>query len=779
MSGNNTYDGGTALSGGTVRVTDDTNLGTGNIAFNEGTLEAADTFVSGKWVVLARQGTFDVNPDKTLTLTGNLMGPGALEKTNTGTLVLSGTNIYRGGTVLSGGTVRVTDDSQLGRNAITFNGGSLEAAETFASEKSIVLSGGGTINVDPSKTLTLAGDITGPGALQKTNAGTLVLNGANTYTGGTTVAEGVLRGNTESLQGDIVNNATLVFEQITNGTYAQTLSGSGALVKDRSGDLLLIADSHSFQGTVTVQNGKLKSLGHLAGVDLQVAPNARFGGNSSVGSVTNGGIVSPGASIGIMHINNNYVQLSTGQLLIELNGEGESSLLEVDGTAEIDGTLALELHPGVYLNGTTYTVLTAGGGVSGTFSQLIEDHPLAFGFRYSGNFVQIIASTDSLIVPGDLNNVKGNAISVANYMFCTSFPYSNVDLVNITDLLFNLPFDEFSSALKRFSPAQFGGLALAGLENNSRIGNTFLDDLNNEFCSQRSCYKDGENVSKTGSNTAWLYPIFFDYQQKTRQEGDGFHMRTEGGSLGVNHTFPSCTIVGGGFGYSHSNLHWVHNAGKASWNSVYAAPYVSYHPRNGYINLLLQGACNFYDVTRKIKFPGFSREASNHHKSWDLLAKLQSGLNLPFHSHKSFYVQPHVMVDYLNIFEEGYREKGANSLDLAVKHKHSAFLRYLTALKTTKEWKFDEQCLAIDLDIGWLGTTPLTSGKYTSDFYKEQLCQDDFTVNSFHQTVNQLSIGADLLYSLRNDFDLTLGYQGDFGQGTKVNEAKLSLQYHF
>ena len=62
--------------------------------------------------------------------------------------------------------------------------------------------------------------MSGTGSLTKSGTGTVILSGANTYTGGTTVAAGTLQGDTTSLQGDIVDNANVTFNQATNGTYA-------------------------------------------------------------------------------------------------------------------------------------------------------------------------------------------------------------------------------------------------------------------------------------------------------------------------------------------------------------------------------------------------------------------------------------------------------------------------------------------------------------------------------------------------------------------------------
>ena len=61
--------------------------------------------------------------------------------------------------------------------------------------------------------------MSGTGNLTKSGTGTVTLSGANTYSGGTTVSAGSLTGTTDSLQGNIVDNANVTFNQSTSGTY--------------------------------------------------------------------------------------------------------------------------------------------------------------------------------------------------------------------------------------------------------------------------------------------------------------------------------------------------------------------------------------------------------------------------------------------------------------------------------------------------------------------------------------------------------------------------------
>jgi autotransporter-associated beta strand protein len=106
------------------------------------------------------------------------------------------------------------------------------------------------------------------GKVIKQGAGTLVLTGANSYTGPTTINEGALQlGNGGTVgklatTGAITNHATLVFNRsnaLTQGTdfSAGAICGSGGVLQAGGGTTTLNA-ANTFSGAVTVTNGVLR-----------------------------------------------------------------------------------------------------------------------------------------------------------------------------------------------------------------------------------------------------------------------------------------------------------------------------------------------------------------------------------------------------------------------------------------------------------------------------------------------------------------------------------------
>ena len=103
---------------------------------------------------------------------------------------------------------------------------------------------------------TYAGVMSGTGNLTVSGTGTVTLSGANTYSGGTTVSAGSLTGTTTSLQGAIVDNANVTFNQATNGTDAGVMSGTGNLNLSGTGTVTL-SGANTYSGGTTISAGSL------------------------------------------------------------------------------------------------------------------------------------------------------------------------------------------------------------------------------------------------------------------------------------------------------------------------------------------------------------------------------------------------------------------------------------------------------------------------------------------------------------------------------------------
>ncbi|MGH8039923.1 MAG: autotransporter outer membrane beta-barrel domain-containing protein [Stenotrophomonas sp.] len=199
----------------------------------------------------------------TTTINNVLTGTAGLQKTDLGTLVLTAANTWTGTTRVAGGALSVASESALGdaSAALLLDGGVLQVTGTALDQlqRNVTLgaAGGGFDIADADHTFVLDHALSGSGALLKRGDGTLLLQGAQQYSGGTVVDAGTLQGDTESLQGSIVNNAALVVEQDGNGTLAADVSGTGALTKRGTGTVQL-AGTNTYTGGTFIEAGTLQ-----------------------------------------------------------------------------------------------------------------------------------------------------------------------------------------------------------------------------------------------------------------------------------------------------------------------------------------------------------------------------------------------------------------------------------------------------------------------------------------------------------------------------------------
>jgi autotransporter-associated beta strand protein len=268
LSANNTYSGGTKLTGGTLAIASSSNIGGAGsqIEFAGGTLRVTGTGLLNLNGHTVNWSTFDGGIDvdaggHTFFVSESLGGSGTFTKRGSGTLVLAAANNH-GGTVAAAGILSVLDDTRLGAAGAPLGlaGGLLRFTTSGASDvaRATTLANASVIDVQQaSGVITMSQAISGTGSITKTGAGTLILGAANTHTGGTTISGGTLRiADPLALQSSTVMLAggSLDLNNLTASVGG--LAGNGNV--DLRGKMLTLGGSNqdsTFAGTITSSTG--------------------------------------------------------------------------------------------------------------------------------------------------------------------------------------------------------------------------------------------------------------------------------------------------------------------------------------------------------------------------------------------------------------------------------------------------------------------------------------------------------------------------------------------
>lgn len=456
------HTGGTTISGGTLRA-NGTSLGTGLVnVVTGGKVQFNPTTAGSTFTVSALRTAGDVllGNNVQLDVTGGSLGMNTaagfwIQQTdvgNTGRLTSSsGTltinSVDNAGTATTGNLT--TLDHQIKVVIENFNG-STPLTVVKGGSNSLVLdqantySGGTTIN--GGRLQASHANAFGSGAVTVNNGGQAYLTLGTTYANnfnlnGIGVTEGsgnlgALRFSNGTIASGTVTLATssrlTVFTNNETATVSGAIGGAAGSALEKTGaGTLILTGTNTYSGTTNVNGGTLRINGQNNGTGaVNVASGARLEGTGRItGAVNVTGTIAPGASIESLSTGN--LGFSNGSTLAyELNSAAlGGDLLTVNGTLDLTGTVTLtltELSSGVLALGSKLTLINYTSGWTPT--EL---------FTYLGNTV----ADDSTITVGSNqwlfnyndttggSNFTGDQTAGGNYITMTVVPEPSVALL--------------------------------------------------------------------------------------------------------------------------------------------------------------------------------------------------------------------------------------------------------------------------------------------------------------------------------------------------------------
>ncbi|WP_322883852.1 autotransporter domain-containing protein [Microvirga lotononidis] len=548
------------------------------------------------------------------------------------------------------------------------------------------------IRVESGLSATVSAPISGTATLAKDGAGTLNLTGSNTYTGGTAIGSGTLVGSVTSFgTGDILNNATLVIDQASDATFSQQISGNGLLTKRGAGRLNLTGIS-TLSGPTTVEQGRLAVNGSLANSVVTVTGGS-LGGNGTVGGIVaqSGGMVAPGNSIGNLHVAGD-VGFKPGSVYeVEVNAAGQSDRITASGKATLSGgTVRVLAEDGTYQPSTTYTVLTADAGVSGTFAGVSSNFAfLTPSLGYTANTVGLTLTRK--IVPTDPTDpthpsdptdphqptpVAFNSVAATGNQFNVA---NAVEALGSGNRLFDAVLGQSAAGARQafdgLSGEAYASAAGIALGSALRVQDTLLSRLRNSsmptFTRAQGTYPAAFAADALGSivdPVASTAPIFdprrfalwgegFGSWGKAGTNGNaaGLDISTGGFILGAEAQIDRTYTLGIAGGFTRTTFEADARLSSGSNDTVFAAVYGS--GSWGHINLRLGATYAWHDidVSRTIRFPNFADQA---HASYDAsTAQAFAEVGYAFDLGR-VAIEPFAGASVLRLHTDGFAEEG-------------------------------------------------------------------------------------------------------------------------
>ena len=662
--------------------------------------------------------------------------------------------------------------------------------------------GGATLTTGNDNTsTTFSGTISGAGGLSKIGTGVLTLAGGNTFTGGTTLSAGGLIVSGSLASGITNNGGTLQVAGSVTGNVVQN-TGTTALTGNLFGGFTLNGGTASLGGSVTgnvVQNAGTTTMtgtvlggftlnagtaslnGSVAGPT--VASGGTLGGNAVFGGLSaTGATLSPGNSIGTFTINGNFAQTG-GTYVVEVNNSGQSDKINVSGTATINGgAVSVVAQSGNYARNTTYTIVTANGGLSGAYSSVTSNFAfLTPSLTYDANNVYLnLFLSQSAFAAG--------AQSANQYAVGTVLDQSNSsasgDFNTVLNALAVLSSTQGRAALDAISGQQYADVGTTTIQG----GYLFTNAVGQQMAVARSGAGGGQRVAIAeaceieacdGSSplAAWASGLGGFGGVNGNNNAGGLVYTFGGAAVGMDYRFDPRFLVGIAVGYAAGNQ-WVNNFMGRGWsNSVSVTGYGSFTQGGLYVDALAGYAYTNNQMQRQIVIAGLQpRTANGSTGANQALGQIETGYRFAIYAPAQATLTPFGRLQASTVNQSAFSEWGAQSLNLNVAQQTTNSLRTTVGAELNGAVDVGRP-VALGLRLGWLHEFADVGRPITEAFSGAPA--NAFTVYGATPQRDSAVIGFSAQAAVFDAAQLYMRYTGEVGTGADNHAVNVGLRLSF
>jgi outer membrane autotransporter protein len=725
--------------------------------------------------------------------------------------------MYDGGSITGGmGGTPLTQ-----ANAINFTGGSNTVLFTGATSQ---LSG--NINVAQGASVVLGSFpgtevdnvITGGGSIW-VGGSDIALTGANTYSGGTVVFDGgmlklsgagtlgdasgctniywdsiVDLGGTTQTQGTVHLGGFRGGGTIRNGNLNASIISIGGTIEDIGGAASLTTNAgtttmlgnNSYSGATVVDGGRLNVQGAITGTSsVNMNSWGILGGNGVINApvvrINDGGIIAPGNSIGTLTINGALTLAAGSTYQVEIAGDGTADRIDVSGKATVDGShvAVTALDPEAsYKTGQTYRILTAGGGVVGTFAEAATESVfLDLALVHTANAVDLkIRLKNAGPVFGTVAETR-NQVATADAL--DGLQQSGPQLALYNSLLM-LNAEQARASFDQLSGDVHASAKGVMIEDSRFARDAAMDRLRDAFDavgavrSPVTTYVDGKPVSAAASTDGFAFwgRGFGSWGQ---WDGDGnaaaIKRDTSGFFAGGDGIVGDSWRVGVLGGYSRSTFNARDRYAAGSSDNYHVGLYGG--TQWGDLAFRSGAAYTWHKVAtdRVVAFPGFvdSLNADYNARTAQAFGELGYGIQAG-----GVAFEPFANLAYVSLATDGLGEKGGAAALTSASSTTNATFTTLGARAATS-FSLGATTATAKGTLGWRhaygGVSPASQIRFAGG--------DAFSIAGVPIARNVGVVEAGLDFALSPSAVLGVSYGGQFGSGLSDQSVKVNFNVKF
>jgi outer membrane autotransporter protein len=494
--------------------------------------------------------------------------------------------------------------------------------------------------------------------------------------------------------------------------------------------------------------------------DVDVLEMGRLGGTGKVENADIRGTLAAGQSIGTLWVDGNLTMRAGSVLEVEVDADGNADRIDVTGVARLEGGRVVTLASGGdYADQTTYTILSAEGGVEGEFEGIEAN--LAFltaSLAYNAKDVQLSLSRNSTTFSnvGETRNQIAAAGAVEPLGVGNAI-YDRVLTLSAEDA--RLAFDQVSGEVHATAKGVFAKTSdQVRLSVDERVNASFarLGEAGDEQGVGANVWTSGNAAYGTLKGDGNAAPATFG-------AGNLF--------VGADAVFNDSWMLGVMGGIGRTSVRVGDRNSELSSSDYHVGVYGAGEVAD--FTFKLGGSYSHHEVssTRTPTFPGFSETITADYSAGTSQVFGEIGHKFRFDS--GIVIEPFANLALVNVYSGGYEEKGGVAALSAGSSSYGAGIISLGVRGSQKFTLGDDIKAEIKGALGW---THVAAGTPEAT---HSLGGNAFTVAGAPIDSDALTIKGGIGLALSENASLDFGYSGQLGSQGQTHGVNGTLSVKF
>jgi len=265
--------------------------------------------------------------------------------------------------------------------------------------------------------------------------------------------------------------------------------------------------------------------------------------------------------------------------------------------------------------------------------------------------------------------------------------------------------------------------------------------------------------------------------EKEQNQTPAFEQKTGGIILGFDKKLTTYGWFGAGAAYTYTDIKQHRKAGHNNINQESLFLNALWDNSHFYLNTALWGGLFQIKNRRNVQITGFDFKSKSSPNGWQVSPYAELGYSYSS-SNKLFTVEPFILANWANVWQESFEEKGNNPFNMGQKSSYSSFLLSQAGIRFYQTIDLSNMYLSFLEQPSYIYQKPFGIGSVNAFIVGSP---GSFTVTTFTSPQSLGAIDFQMIFQPKRISSVSgsLDYQGKFGEQTQSHVVSVNLFWDF